>query len=116
MAASFTTTKYLSDAGGVYNIRVADASITAFGNTVPPDAITDANVDVSVGNHGQRKKPGINARGFVLERFTGVGAARKRYTTFLPILTPSVYDDFQKGEAVTIGTVEWKAAYQVAEV
>lgn len=115
MAVTYTATKYESDAEGIYNIRVSSAALTVLTNAAPTGAVTDAHVDVSVGNHGQKRKKGINSRGFILERFTGTGAAKKRYTTFLPILTKTVYGAFAKGTTVTLQGTDWTTFDTVAE-
>lgn len=111
----FLRSKYKSDAGGVYNIRVSTNTLTVTGNAPPTEAVTDRHVEVSVGNHGSKRKAGINARGLVLERFTGTGEGRKRYTTFLPILDPTAFTTFAVGEEVPLGAVNWTVASDVAE-
>lgn len=114
--ARFLKTKYESDAGGVYNIRVSANTAGLTENTPPAGIVTDSHVDVSVGKHGQKRKSGIHARGVILERFTGTGDARKRYTTFLPVLDPTSMPLFTVGFEVVLGATIWNVSGDVAEV
>ncbi len=113
--ASFQTSKYETDAGTVVRIRISDASLGVLGNTPPAGAIDDPNIYAYAQNPGSKKKKQLNARGARLQRFTGTGAARKRYTTFVPILTEAAFDAITVGSEVTLNSLTYTVADKVNE-
>lgn len=115
MAASYQVKKYQTDAGTIGRIRISDQSLSFAANVEPAGAIDDENIFAFASNPGSRKKKQLNARGLRLQRFTGTGAARKRFTTFLPILTQSVLDAQTIGDEIVLGSVSYTIADKVAE-
>lgn len=82
-------TKYQSDAGSIYYIRLDTAKSGITGNTAPSGAVTDANVEVQVSYAGRRRKIGIHPRGVFFSR-VGAGAdLNKTFRVFIPALTPA---------------------------
>lgn len=81
------TTKYQSNSGGIYRIRLDAAKAAIVGNAAPAGAITDPNVEVEVAEAGSRRKFGLHPRG-VRYRRVGTGAdLNKVFTVFVPALT-----------------------------
>lgn len=81
------TSKYQSNSGGVYRIRLDAAKAGITGNAAPTGAITDPNVEVEVSEAGSRRKFGLHPRG-VRYRRVGTGAdLNKVFTVFVPALT-----------------------------
>lgn len=107
--------KYSTDAGTVVRIRISDQSLSFAANTEPAGAIDDGNIFAFAQNPGSRRKKQLNARGLRLQRFTGTGAARKRFTTFLPILQKSVLDAQTIGDEIVLGSVSYTIADKVQE-
>lgn len=98
-----TTTKYQSDADGIYRIRLDVAKAGIAGNTAPAGAITDPNVEVEVSEAGSRRKFGIHPRGVRFSR-VGAGADLNRvFRVFIPALTPAALTAL-----VTAGTITYK--------
>lgn len=113
--ASFQTSKYETDAGTVVRIRISDAALGVLSNTPPAGAVDDGNIYAYAQNPGSKRKKQLNARGVRLQRFTGTGAARKRFTTFVPILTETAFDGVTVGATVTLNGVEYTVADKVNE-
>lgn len=111
----YQTKKYSTDAGTVVRIRVSDQTLSYAANTEPAGAIDDGNIYAFAQNPGSRRKKQLNARGLRLQRFTGTGAARKRFTTFLPVLQKSVLDARTVGEEIVLGSVTYTVADKVQE-
>jgi len=84
---AIVTSKYQSNAGGIYRIRLDAAKAGITGNAAPAGGITDPNVEVEVAEAGSRRKFGIHPRG-VRYRRVGTGAdLNKVSTVFIPALT-----------------------------
>jgi len=84
---AIVTSKYQTDGGSVFKIRLDAAKVAVTGNTAPTGAITDANVEVEVSEAGSRRKFGLHPRGVRGTRI-GTGAdLNKRFSVFLPALT-----------------------------
>lgn len=115
LMASFQTSKYETNAGTVVRIRISDAALGVLGNTPPAGAVDDGNIYAYAQNPGSKRKKQLNARGARLQRFTGTGAARKRFTTFVPILTPTAWEAVVVGSTVTLNSVEYTVADLVPE-
>lgn len=101
--ATFTETKYQTDAGTVVRIRVSDDAIAAAGQVIPAGAVTDKALWAFAGNPGSRRKRQLNARGVVLGREVGTDPNTFTRRTFLPIMTKAALDAIAIGAAVTIG-------------
>jgi hypothetical protein len=98
---ALTTTKYQSDSGGIYRIRLDAAKVSLSGNTAPAGAITDPNVEVEVSEAGSRRKFGIHPRGV---RFSRIGTGtdlNRRFSTFIPALTPAAYTALLGADTIT---------------
>jgi len=81
------SSKYQSNSGGIYKIRLDAAKLSVTGNTPPVGGITDPNVEVEVAEAGSRRKFGLHPRGVRGTRI-GTGAdLNKRFTVFIPALT-----------------------------
>lgn len=113
--ATFQTSKYETDAGTVVRIRISDAALGVLGNAPPAGAIDDPNIYAYAQNPGSKRKKQLNARGVRLQRFVGTGAARKRFTTFVPILTEAALDAVTVGATVTLNAVEYTVADKIDE-
>lgn len=107
--------KYQTDAGTVVRMRISDQSLSYAANTEAAGAVDDANIFAYAQNPGSKRKKQLNARGLRLQRFTGTGAARKRFTTFLPILTKTVFDARTAGEEIVLGSVTYTVADKINE-
>ncbi len=107
--------KYETDAGTIVNIRISPQSLGVLSNSPPAGAVDDANLYAFASNPGSRKKKELNARGVVVERFLGTGLARKRLTSFIPILTPTVWEGIEIDADVTLGSNAYKVASKIAE-
>lgn len=116
--AYFDTFSYTSDAGKIYNIRMdADGAGSITGNDLIGGTISDGNVKVSVAHHGQKRRTGIKARGFVIGVKATAPARGYTTKTFVPILSPTVYNSYQRGATITYkGTATWEVIDKVAEV
>lgn len=94
-------TKYQSDSGAIYKIRIDSAKAGITGNTAPAGAITDPNVEVQVSQAGQRRKFGIAPRGVYFQR-TGSGAdLNKVFRVFVPALTPAAFTTLSTAASIT---------------
>jgi len=99
----YQTVKYETDSGTVVRMRASDATIAASGNTAVTGTVDDPNVFAFAQNPGSKRKKQLNARGLRLERFTGTGAARKRFTTFMPFFSKTAMDAIEIGASYTLG-------------
>lgn len=107
--------KYQTDAGTVVRIRASDQTIGISGNTAVTSAVSDPNLFAFASNPGSRKKKELNARGIILQRFTGTGASRKRFTTFAPIFSPTAFAALNVGTEVTLAGGTYTIASKVPE-
>ena len=109
------TAKYETDAGTVVRIRISPASLAVAGNTEPAGAIDDERIFAYASNPGSRRGGQLNARGLRMQRFLGAGLARKRLTTFIPILTQTALDTFTINQEITIGGNAYTVADKISE-
>lgn len=109
------TVKYITDAGTIVQIRASDATIAATGNTAATGTIDDKNIFAFAQNPGSKRKKQLNARGLRLQRFTGTGANRKRFTTFMPVFTATAWDAYNVGATLTVNSVEYTIADKINE-
>jgi len=102
---AFTTTKYESDNGLIYAIRLQDARASLAGTA--PTGTVDANSTVKVSK--STREFGIRPRGVRLQRVLGTAPNTFKKTTFLPVLTPTAFAEatFDVGATITISTVAW---------
>lgn len=82
------TTKYQSNSGGIYRIRLDSAKVGVTGNSAPAGAITDPKVEVEVSEYGNRRKGGIHPRGVIGSRAGSGVDVNKTFRVFIPCLTP----------------------------
>lgn len=113
--ASFSNKIYVTDAGVVVQIRVSDQTVAVPGNTAATGPIDDQRIRAYASNPGSKRKKQLNARGLNLQRFTGTGAARKRFTTFVPFFTAAALALISPSQEVTLGTTVWTAYDKTAE-
>lgn len=98
---AIVTTKYQSDGGGIYKIRMDSAKAGVTGNTAPTGALTDGNVEVEVSEAGSRRKFGIHPRGVYFSR-VGTGTdLNKVFRVFIPALTPAAFTALSTAASVT---------------
>jgi len=107
--------KYQTDAGTIVQIRIGDAAAAVAGNTEPAGAIDDDRIFAYASEPGSSRGNKLNARGLIMERFLGTGLARKRLTTFVPILTVAALETFTAQQEITINSVAYKVARKVSE-
>lgn len=107
--------KYQTDAGTVVFIRASDATITAVGNTAISATVDDVNIYAYAQNPGSKRKKQLNARGLRLQRFTGTGAARKRFTTFMPVFSPTAFAAYVGDADLTVNSVVYTIADKINE-
>jgi hypothetical protein len=112
---AFQVVNYITDAGTIVRIRVSDETVGATGNTAAAGTPDDPSIFAYASNPGSKRKKQLNARGLRLQRFTGTGAARKRFTTFLPFFTKAAFDDIAIGQEYTLKTVAWVTYDKVNE-
>lgn len=112
---AFETVKYQTDAGTIVRIRVSSATIAAVGNTAITAAVDDGNIFAFAQNPGSKRKKQLNARGLRLERFTGTGAARKRFTTFMPVFSPTAFGSYVIQAELTVDSVLYNIADKINE-
>lgn len=102
-AGAFERSRYLADTASIYNVKIqpetAAANIGAV-NAPPAGAVTAGLPSAQVG--ASRRTIGVHCRG-VRVQFTGTPPTGYKAggTTFIPILTPTVYAGISKG---TTGT------------
>lgn len=112
---SFSTVKYQTDKGTIVRLRAGEAAVTLAGNAEPAGALTDGRIYAYASRPGNRRGGQLNARGLRLERFLGVGVARKRFTTFVPVFTPAALNAFTDGAALTINGEEYTIKDRIQE-
>lgn len=102
---SFTVTKYQSDNGLIYRIRLKADRVTVAGTA--PTAVVDSNSTVKVSKSS--REFGVKPRGVLLQRILGTAPDTFKKTTFLPVLTQTALDGatFNVGATITIGSVAW---------
>lgn len=109
----FSVAKYVSNAGGVYSIRIsADAkalSTAAVGN------YTDKLVRVYASGAGRTRLGGLRARGFRLGLPTAAGASTYSAHTFVPILTKTDFADPKVGDLVAYQGGQWEVLKKIEE-
>lgn len=96
-------------------IRIGEGAATLAGNAEPAGALTDGRVYAYASRPGNRRGGQLNARGLRLERFIGSGITRKRFTTFVPVLTPAALATFTDGAALTINGEEYTVKDRIGE-
>lgn len=112
---AIVTSKYESQDGGVYKIRLDAAKVAVTGNTPPAGAITDNNVEVEVAEAGRRRKFGLHPRGVYGSR-VGTGAdLNKTFRVFIPALTPAALAALLTAGSFTYKTNSYTNLSQVAE-
>lgn len=98
---AIVSSKYQSNSGGIYRIRLDSAKLAITGNTPPAGGISDPNVEVEVAEAGSRRKFGIHPRGVRFSR-VGTGAdLNKRFSVFIPALTEASLTAIAATESVT---------------
>lgn len=104
MATTLEDYVYTDDFGVTHPIKLAPARATAggFSSTGTPTSSIPAEVN---GRSG-----GLIPRKLALYRTVGVGVAKKRYTSSLPIATKAAMALLKKGDTKTIGGVSWKVS------
>ena len=102
---AFTTTKYESDNGLIYHIRLADNRASVAGTA--PSGTVDAGATVKVSKSS--REFGIRLRGVVLQRVIGTSPNTFKKSTFLPVLTATdlAGSAFDVDATITIGSVAW---------
>jgi hypothetical protein len=106
---------YTTDAGTVVKIRMSLPVIAITGNDTTT-ALTDGNVEASVSYHGQKRRAGLGARGYVLGLPAVAPATGYTKKTFVPITTKAVFDAAKKGDNVTYLGGTYKIIDKIAEV
>ena len=105
-AGSFSRSKYESDSGEIYAIRVQPETIVAGTNPEPAGTIT---AEVSAIANGSRRRLGMNARRVRVVFTASAPAGYKADSPIaLPVLTPTAYQSLSKGDSFAYlgGTVE----------
>jgi hypothetical protein len=98
---AIVTSKYQSNAGGIYRIRLDAAKLAIVGNAAPAGAISDPNVEVEVAEAGSRRKFGIHPRGVRFSR-KGTGAdLNKTFSVFIPCLTEAALTAIAATDPIT---------------
>lgn len=100
-----TRTKYESDEGDIYAIRLSP-DYAAKAGAAPTGAVTSPiRAKVSKGN----REFGIRPRGVTLARTLGTAPDTFVKTTFLPVLTPTAFSSstFALDAKISIGSTEW---------
>jgi hypothetical protein len=95
------TTRYQSDAGAIYRIRLDIAKAAIAGNGAPAGAITDPNVEVEVAEAGNRRKFGIHPRGVRFQRIGSGSDLNKVFRVFIPALTPASFTALSTAASIT---------------
>lgn len=112
---ALVTSKYQSDSGGIYRIRLDAAKAGITGNAAPAGAISDPNVEVEVAEAGSRRKFGIHPRGVRYSRI-GTGAdLNKRFSVFVPALTPASYTALLGTDTITYKGASYTTPVPVPE-
>lgn len=111
--AFFSNYVYESDNTVSYRLRLSDTAFAAHPSPKPEPGPTDTGVSANVS--GNRNVAGMHVRGLRLSRTTGTGAARKTFSTFLPIANPTAYNATSVGDSITIGGVAYTVASKVPE-
>jgi len=104
-------TKYEDDDGGIHRIRLSSTRATAAGAAPAGDIDNDIDAKVSKSNN----EIGIRPRRLTLSRIVGTAPNQFRQRTTLPILTPTAFDGFAKGDEVTINSVAWTVVNKQGE-
>ncbi len=109
MATTLEDYTYTDDFNITHPIKLAPARATAggFSGTGTPSSSIPAEVN---GRSG-----GLIPRKLALYRTVGVGVAKKRFTSSLPIATKTAAALYKRGSTVTIGGVQWKVSKVVGE-
>lgn len=110
---SLTSTKYQSNKGGIYLIKLTP-DFAASAGTPPTGAINrDVNVKVSKNS----REYGLKPRGVSLARTVGTAPDTFRKYSFLPALTPEALASaaLAKGATVSIGGTDWTVVAQREE-
>lgn len=113
--ASFSNQIYETDSGIFVQIRVSAQTVAVPGNTAATGPINDNRIRAYASNPGSKRKKQLNARGLNLQRFTGTGATRKRFTTFVPFFTEAALAAISPLQEVTLNSVVWTAYDKTGE-
>lgn len=107
-AGAFSDTKYQSNKGGIYHIRVqpetAAATIGGGSNTAPAGAV---NQEVSARARGGKRQIGMIARTIALKPVGSAAPAgyKSGASLIIPVLTPDLYDAVSIGDTASyLGT------------
>jgi hypothetical protein len=111
----FSVQKYTSDAGGIYSLRISNDFYLAAPNLSIAGAYTDKRVRVTASNHGNKRKAGLHARGFILGLPAVSPATGYTSRTFMPVNTASGWAGKNIGENVTVNSVVWEILDKVQE-
>jgi hypothetical protein len=76
----------------------------------------DSHVEVSVSKHGQRRRVGIAARGFVVGLPAIAPAIGYTQKTFIPILNPTLWNTLKAAGTVGYKGDDWTIITDVGEV
>lgn len=100
-------TKYETDSGTIVRIRVGESAAGQAKNTAPAGAVSDRALFAFSSNPGSKRKKELNARGLILGRDVGTAPDQFVRRTFMPVLTPTAFDSYAIGEAVTIDAIAY---------
>ena len=114
MAQKYQVVPYDSDSLLTYSIRISNAVDAIAGNSVTSD-YDDARVRVSVSHHGQKRRTGIQARGFKLGLPATAPATGYSKTTFVPIVNKGTFDTQAILETITYEGGTWTVIDKIAE-
>lgn len=104
MATTLEDYVYTDNFGVTHPIKLAPARATAGGFSATGTPTSSIPAEVS----GQ--SAGLIPRKLALYRTVGVGVAKKRYTSSLPIATKAGASLYKRGSTVSIGGVTWKVS------
>lgn len=104
---------YVADNAVTYALRLSDAGAAAHPGGAPARGANDTGVSANVS--GNRNVAGMHARGLRLRRYTGQGADRKAFGTFLPVATPEAWAAVAVGAAVSVNSKAYTVASKVPE-
>ena len=106
---------YTTDAGTVVKIRMSLPVIAITGNDTTT-TLTDGNIEASVSYHGQKRRAGLGARGYVVGLPAVAPATGFTKRTFVPITTKGVFDAAKKGDDLTYNGGTYKIIDKIPEV
>lgn len=112
---TFVTTKYQSDAGGVYSIRLSNDFFLAAPNTSIAAAYTDKRVQVTSSSPGNKRKSGLHARGFVIGLPATAPDTGYIARSFMPITLLSGFNGKNVGDTVLPDGETWEIIDKIGE-